>query len=163
DRGWHDVVIDESENTSSAAAHLTVASGPALVGVPLPVDLLRPVEARSERVAPRTDRTHVNIGDLPTIESDVTVDAPAAAAAPRAPPAGPLSGWGAPSRSTTATGAIWSARCAPPTAAARPCAIAPTPGPAAIASSASRSRRSPEPPRRARGSCSCRTPPAARR
>jgi subtilisin-like proprotein convertase family protein len=83
DPGWHDLVVDESENTSSAAAHLTFASGPELVGMPLPVDRLRPVEARSERVAPGTNHTHVNIPDLATIESDVTVDAPAAATVTR--------------------------------------------------------------------------------
>jgi hypothetical protein len=83
EQGWHDVVIDESENTNTAAAHLTVASGPELVSMPLPIDRLRPVEARSERVAPGVNHAHVSIGDLATIESDAIVDAPAGAAVTR--------------------------------------------------------------------------------
>jgi subtilisin-like proprotein convertase family protein len=81
DVGWHDIVIDFSENTASAAAHLTVASGPdpGLVGLPLPPDRLRPIEARGERVTTGANHTDVAIPDLSTIQSTIDVTAPAGA------------------------------------------------------------------------------------
>src|SRR5262249_34739315 len=77
--GWHDLVIDVSQNTGSAAARLLVASGPDLAGLPLPVDHLRPIEARSERLSPGTNHTDVAIPDLSTIQSTIAINAPAGA------------------------------------------------------------------------------------
>ncbi|MCB9559621.1 MAG: proprotein convertase P-domain-containing protein [Kofleriaceae bacterium] len=72
DVGWHDVVIDHSENTVGAAATLTVAGGPDLTGQVLPVARLRPVEGRGDRLAPAVSHTDVTI--LDNGQTDVTLD-----------------------------------------------------------------------------------------
>lgn len=59
--GWHDLVIEVSENTGDARAALTVATGPDLVGMAFPPARLRPSEARSERFEARTLTTNVPI------------------------------------------------------------------------------------------------------
>ncbi|MBK9032976.1 MAG: hypothetical protein IPL61_17180 [Myxococcales bacterium] len=47
--GWHDLVFDTTESSLGARSILTVASGPELVGQPLPAARLRPAEGRAER------------------------------------------------------------------------------------------------------------------
>lgn len=48
-RGWHDLVLDTTENMLNARSQLTVAAGPELVGLPFPPSRLRPAEGRLER------------------------------------------------------------------------------------------------------------------
>lgn len=49
--GWYDLVIDLNEPASTAPAlAVTVASGPELVGMPLPLDRLRAVEPPGDRI-----------------------------------------------------------------------------------------------------------------
>jgi subtilisin-like proprotein convertase family protein len=79
--GWHDLVIEQTEAAGSAAAFLTVESGPDGVGQPLPVARLRPVEARSDRLCAGSDRTDRAIPDYVspnpgTVSSTVAVTAP---------------------------------------------------------------------------------------
>ncbi len=76
DPGWHDLVIDHSESAGSAAASLSVVSGPELVGAALPPARLRPVEARSERHDSGVDRTDRAIPDLGQVDSTIVIDAP---------------------------------------------------------------------------------------
>jgi len=49
--GWHDVVFDvtKSGTNTPGQASLTVATGPALVGQPIPIDHVRPLVPRSQR------------------------------------------------------------------------------------------------------------------
>jgi subtilisin-like proprotein convertase family protein len=47
--GWHSLVVDHYEVNGPAHAELTVLEGPELVGEPLPVERLRPVEPRFDR------------------------------------------------------------------------------------------------------------------
>ncbi len=78
--GWHDIVLDQTERTGSAAAVLVVASGPELANQSFPLDRLRPVEARSERYetgVDRTDRAIPSSGTAP--DSVVSLTAPAGA------------------------------------------------------------------------------------
>jgi subtilisin-like proprotein convertase family protein len=75
--GWHDLVIEQTEAAGSAAAFLTVESGPDGVGQPLPVARLRPVEARSDRLAAGSDRTDRAVPDQGSVQSTVAVTAPA--------------------------------------------------------------------------------------
>jgi len=79
--GWHDVVVDVSESTGTAQAFVGVASGPELVGAQLPLDRLRPVEARTERFDAATDHTDRAIPDNGQAESSVVIGAPAGAKA----------------------------------------------------------------------------------
>jgi subtilisin-like proprotein convertase family protein len=75
--GWHDIVADVSETSGSARALLSVESGPDLVGEPLPVDRLRPVEARSERFETGVNHNDVAIPDNGSAQSQITLTAPA--------------------------------------------------------------------------------------
>ena len=79
DPGWHDIVIDQSEAGGDAAAQLKVASGPDLVGVPLPPDRLRPVEGRGERCETAVNPSDVAIPDQATVTTTLSVTAPAGA------------------------------------------------------------------------------------
>ncbi len=79
DPGWHDLVVDHTEHVGGAQAFLGVTTGPAFVGPSLPVDHLRPVEARSERFDSGVDRTDRAIADLGQVESSIAIDAPAGA------------------------------------------------------------------------------------
>lgn len=74
--GWHDVVIEQSENGGGAAAFLTIASGPELVGQPLPVARLRPVEGRADRLAAGVNRADLTLPDLVTSTETVAIAAP---------------------------------------------------------------------------------------
>ena len=74
--GWHDLAIDVSEAAGVAQAFLGVVSGPELVGAALPVDRLRPVEARGERFETGVDRTDRPIPDAGQTEGVITIDAP---------------------------------------------------------------------------------------
>jgi subtilisin-like proprotein convertase family protein len=74
--GFHDIVIDETENGGSAAAFLTVQSGPELAGAAIPLSRLRPIEARSERLAPGSQHTDVAIPDVTTVSAIAAVDGP---------------------------------------------------------------------------------------
>jgi hypothetical protein len=74
--GWHDLVIEQSENGGGAAAFLTVETGPAMVGQALPVLLLRPIEGRAERISPAVNHTDVAIPDNTTVSSAVVISAP---------------------------------------------------------------------------------------
>ncbi len=47
--GWHDVVVEHSENIGDAHATLRVQSGPELTGAAIPPARLRPSEARRDR------------------------------------------------------------------------------------------------------------------
>ncbi|HVK76503.1 MAG TPA: PA14 domain-containing protein [Kofleriaceae bacterium] len=49
--GWNDLVIDVNEVTGDARAQLTLVGGPDGVTGPLPLERLRPLEPRSERLA----------------------------------------------------------------------------------------------------------------
>lgn len=80
-RGWHDIVIDQLEGGGAARAQLTVASGPEGVGAALPVERLRPIVTRRERIDSGVDRTDRAIPDNGTVASTITVDAPAGAKA----------------------------------------------------------------------------------
>jgi subtilisin-like proprotein convertase family protein len=55
--GWHDLVVEQSERAGGAAAFLRIATGPELSGQALPLDRLRPVEGRAERIESGVDRT----------------------------------------------------------------------------------------------------------
>jgi subtilisin-like proprotein convertase family protein len=77
--GWHDLVVDVSESYSAARAKVKVESGPDLVGSPLPVDRLRPVEGRAERFVQNVNHTDYTIPDLGTAQSQLTLVAPAGA------------------------------------------------------------------------------------
>ncbi|HTJ42351.1 MAG TPA: PA14 domain-containing protein [Kofleriaceae bacterium] len=55
DPGWHDVVIDYTQYAASAHARLKVASGPDLAGGPFPIDRVRPVIPRVDRVGGASD------------------------------------------------------------------------------------------------------------
>ncbi len=55
--GWHDLVIEETQNAQSAHARLRVAAGPDLTGGPFPLARLRPVIPRTDRVAGAADDT----------------------------------------------------------------------------------------------------------
>lgn len=77
--GWHDLVIDVSEHVGAAAANLRVESGPELAGSALPVARLRPVEARSQRIATAVNRTDLAIPDNGSVTSTMVVAAPAEA------------------------------------------------------------------------------------
>jgi hypothetical protein len=77
--GWHDLVIEQTENGGGAAAFLTVETGPAMVGQALPVQLLRPIEGRAERISPAVNHADVAIPDVTTVSSVVTISAPAGA------------------------------------------------------------------------------------
>src|SRR6185437_13406706 len=57
DPGWHDVVIDYTQYIASAHARFSIASGPDLVGMTIPLDRVRPVVPRTDRVAARYDAT----------------------------------------------------------------------------------------------------------
>ncbi len=74
--GWHDIVAAVSEATGTARAVLTVASGPTGALSPIPVDHLRPVESRRERVDGAVDRTDRAIPDNGSVSSSAYVDAP---------------------------------------------------------------------------------------
>ncbi len=74
--GWHALVVDQSEAGGGAQAKLGIAAGPALVGATLPIDHLRPVEARAERFETGTDRTDRPIPDNGQVESAIAIDAP---------------------------------------------------------------------------------------
>jgi subtilisin-like proprotein convertase family protein len=80
--GWHDVVIDQSERFGSARAQLTVASGPDLVGQPLPVDHLRVVEGRGERHEHGANHNDLAIPDAPSASVDGVVESPITFALP---------------------------------------------------------------------------------
>ncbi len=79
--GWHDLVIDSTDAGSFARALLTVETGPDLVGLPLPVSRLRPVEGRAERYETGFNRGDVSIPDSGggTAQTTITFDAPAGA------------------------------------------------------------------------------------
>jgi hypothetical protein len=77
--GWHDLVIEQTEQAGGASAFLTVESGPDGVGQPLPVARLRPVEARSDRLCAGSDRTDRAVADQGSVQSTVAVTAPASA------------------------------------------------------------------------------------
>ncbi len=74
--GWHDLVIDHSESTGGAQAMLGITAGPELVGAVLPVDRLRPVEARGERFHSGVEHADLAIPTLGTVEATVNIDAP---------------------------------------------------------------------------------------
>jgi hypothetical protein len=74
--GWHDLVIEQTENGGGAAAFLTVETGPAMVGQALPVAILRPVEGRADRIAAGVNHTDVAIPDNTTVSSSVVLSAP---------------------------------------------------------------------------------------
>ncbi len=77
--GWHDLVVDHSENTGGAAAWLTVETGPELAGQSLPLDRLRPVEGRGDRIVAGVNRTDVALPDLGQADSTVVLQAPVGA------------------------------------------------------------------------------------
>lgn len=81
ERGWHDIVIDQLEGSGAARAQLTVASGPEGAGAALPVERLRPVVTRRERVESGVDRTDRAIPDNGTVASTIALDAPVGAKA----------------------------------------------------------------------------------
>ncbi|MCC7000451.1 MAG: proprotein convertase P-domain-containing protein [Deltaproteobacteria bacterium] len=74
--GWHDLVVDQQENTGGAAARFTVASGPELAGMALPAARTRPVVARGERVVSAVDPTDRAVPDVGMVDSTFTIDAP---------------------------------------------------------------------------------------
>lgn len=74
--GWHDLVVEQTEQGGGASAVLTVESGPELAGQPLPVFRLRPVEGRADRLSAGVNRTDVAIPDVSTVSSSVAVTAP---------------------------------------------------------------------------------------
>jgi subtilisin-like proprotein convertase family protein len=74
DVGWHDLVVDHTEGGGNARALLTIASGPDLVGQPLPVDRLRPVEGRAERYEHGANHSDISIPDAPSSSVDGSAD-----------------------------------------------------------------------------------------
>jgi hypothetical protein len=60
DPGWHDVVIDYTQLQAAAHARFHVASGPDLAGGPFPLDRVRPVVPRTDRVGGASDDTDLN-------------------------------------------------------------------------------------------------------
>jgi hypothetical protein len=68
DVGWHDIVIDHTEGGGTANAFLTIVSGPELAGQPLPLDRLRPVEARSVRFESGVNHTDAPLPDSGRVE-----------------------------------------------------------------------------------------------
>lgn len=79
DAGWHDLVIDHSENAGGAAAILSVESGPELAGQTLPLDRQRPVEGRAERLSSGVNRTDVAVPDAGQAETAIALTAPVGA------------------------------------------------------------------------------------
>jgi hypothetical protein len=75
DVGWHDIVIDVTEGGGSANALLTVASGPELVGQALPLDRLRPVEARSVRFESGVNHADAALPDAGRVEVPIVFSA----------------------------------------------------------------------------------------
>jgi subtilisin-like proprotein convertase family protein len=78
DAGWHDIVIDVSEATTTASAELTIESGPDLVGEPLPLARLRPVEGRGERFDSGVAHGTIAIPAPGTVEVPIAIPAPTA-------------------------------------------------------------------------------------
>jgi hypothetical protein len=74
--GWHDFVVAQTEHQGGASARLTVASGPDLAGLALPLDRTRPVAGRAFRYDTGVDRTDRAIPDPGTVESAVAFSAP---------------------------------------------------------------------------------------
>ena len=83
--GWHDLVADVTDHLGNSRARLTVASGPELVGQPLPLARLRPVDGRGERHETGRNSTDIPLPDAPSssvdgiAESTMTLTAPAGA------------------------------------------------------------------------------------
>jgi hypothetical protein len=78
DVGWHDLVVDLTENTGDQRMRLTVVDGPELAGAPLPLDRLRPVIPRFER-AGGTERGGAAIPDNGAVTFELDTGAPAGA------------------------------------------------------------------------------------
>ena len=78
--GWHDLVIDHSEVYGDAHAVLGVYSGPDLVGEGIPLDRLRPVEARAERISTGSIQSAgSSIPDGGSLRRSLWISAPSAA------------------------------------------------------------------------------------
>jgi hypothetical protein len=75
DVGWHDLVVDLTENTGDQRMRLTVVDGPELVGAPLPLERLRPVVPRFER-AGGTERAGATIPDNGAVTFELATGAP---------------------------------------------------------------------------------------
>lgn len=73
--GWHDLVVEHTENTLGATARLLVNSGPELVGLAIPPSRFRPAEARSERVEDRSRNTALVLPGAETFTLDVPAGA----------------------------------------------------------------------------------------
>jgi subtilisin-like proprotein convertase family protein len=81
DPGWHDVVIDYTQYIAGSHARLTIANGPELAGMTIPLDRVRPVVPRTDRVAADYDPTDlawpasgsVAYAFQPSIPTDATI------------------------------------------------------------------------------------------
>jgi hypothetical protein len=76
DVGWHDIVIDLTEGGVTANAFLTIAAGPELAGQALPLDRLRPIEARSVRFESGVNHTDAPLPDSGQVEVPIVFVAP---------------------------------------------------------------------------------------
>jgi hypothetical protein len=79
DPGWHDLVIEETQNVQSAHARLRVASGPDLTGGPFPRAHLRPVIPRTDRVTGAADDTDLYFSANGRVSYTFKPDLPAGA------------------------------------------------------------------------------------
>jgi len=77
--GWHDIVVDvskEDANNMPGSVSVTVASGPAWVGQPIPIANVRPVVGRSQRWTEAAGNTAATITDGMTITRNLTLQIP---------------------------------------------------------------------------------------
>jgi subtilisin-like proprotein convertase family protein len=80
DAGWHDLSIDYMRaGAASAYARLQVASGPELAGQPFPLDRVRPVVPRADRVAGASDDNSLAWAPGGTVTHTLTPPIPAGA------------------------------------------------------------------------------------
>jgi len=81
--GWHDLVLDLSENTGQAAIDLDVMDGPELAGAIIPRARLRPAPGRAERVAGATDGADRALPDRGEVAVPMAIALPDGAVAGR--------------------------------------------------------------------------------
>jgi hypothetical protein len=79
DPGWHDFVIDYTQYAASAHATLHVASGPDLAGGPFPLDRVRPIVPRADRVGGDSSATQLQLPQGGTVTYTLAPPVPAGA------------------------------------------------------------------------------------
>jgi hypothetical protein len=77
--GWHDIVVDITKNGGATPLPLrvTVESGPAWVGQPIPADHVRPLPGRGSRWTAAASGTALAVPDGATATRTISLDVPA--------------------------------------------------------------------------------------